>query len=64
MNKISVMTFSKDRAPQLEALLRSVKDHVTGYHNYHVLYTYSNDEQGTIYDDINTYKQASIKKDN
>lgn len=56
------MTFSKDRGPQLEALLRSVLDHVRGYENYYVLYTYSDERNKKIYDEvIDEYSRFKIK---
>jgi hypothetical protein len=52
VNSISVMTFSKDRGPQLHALLKSIDDHVMGYENYYILYTFSDDRNKLIYDKL------------
>jgi hypothetical protein len=52
VNSISVMTFSKDRGPQLHAMLRSIRKYVSGVKTYYILYTCSDERNQKIYDDL------------
>ena len=47
---INLIIFSKDRACQLDSLLRSIKDNLEIEHNISVLFDYSNDEYKKGYD--------------
>ncbi len=72
MSKINWCLFSKDRATQLELLLRSTKEYFKEYYDtkINVLYTYSNDSFKEGYDkvkleypEINFIKERNFKKD-
>ncbi len=69
---IQIIIFSKDRALQLELLLRSMKEYFLGLENYrvNVLYTYSNENYRLgyeklkkIHNDIFYKKEKSFKTD-
>jgi hypothetical protein len=49
MIKIDCIVYSKDRAAQLDLLLRSIKDHFINMGNIFIIYTYSNMEFGKGY---------------
>lgn len=52
MNEINIISFSKDRAPQLEALLRSARKNVRGNNSYSVIYTCTNEDQEKAYHEV------------
>jgi hypothetical protein len=70
---ISFIIFSKDRALQLDGLLRSMLHHVTGAYSIHVLYCASNTAHAHAYqeligsiqhsDQIQWTKEADFRKD-
>ena len=49
---VRVITFSKDRGPQLYSLLSSARDHLTGADEYFILWCASSVESEKIYDEV------------
>jgi len=43
-NKVDVLIWAKDRACQLDLLLRSIKDHFLGYNKIYIRYDYTSPE--------------------
>lgn len=68
--QVQVIIFSKDRASQLDLLLRSIRKYVRFEHQIKVLYTYSNDDFKKGYHKLKCYwqnvtfvKEQDFKKD-
>jgi len=66
MNKIDCIVYSKNRACQLDLLLRSIKDHFKNVGQIHLLYAYSNDLFKLGYEQLlakNPELQVTLQKD-